>query len=101
MSCISGIAAPGIWPVIEVIWAGSPARPARPEPVMPPMTARMTTVSAIHMKNWVRATRATPLIFPKRSSVALTEDTRTSTTLLDFSSMTLDMTIPQNIEMNI
>ena len=40
------------------------------------------------------------MIFPNMSSVALTEDTRTSTTLLAFSSITLCITIPVNMAMN-
>ena len=52
-------------------------------------------------KNWVKATRATPMILPNIRSTAFTEEISTSTTLLDFSSMTLDMTCPPNIMMNI
>ena len=40
------------------------------------------------------------MIFPNSSSVALTEDTSTSTTRLDFSSMTLDITMPLKMAMN-
>ena len=57
----------------------------------------MTAVSMIHSRNWVSATQATPMILPNISSVALTEETSTSTTLLAFSSMTLCITIPENI----
>ena len=86
---------------IMVIWsADPPALSRKPVPAMPPTTARISNVRAIHMKNWVRATNATPIILPKRSSVALTDETRTSTTRLDFSSITLDITMPQNIDMN-
>ena len=49
----------------------------------------------------MRATQATPIIFPNISSVALTLEISTSTTLLAFSSMTEDITIPENIAMNI
>ena len=59
-----------------------------------------TRVRIIHRKNWVRATQATPMIFPNMSSVAFTEETSTSTTLLAFSSMTLCITIPENMAMN-
>ena len=62
--------------------------------------ATITTVSTIQRKNCVRATHATPIIFPNMSSVALTDETSTSTTLLDFSSITLCITIPVNIAMN-
>ena len=58
-------------------------------PMMPPMMPRIMPVRMIHSRNWVRATRATPMILPNISSVDLTEETSTSTTRLDFSSMTL------------
>ena len=61
----------------------------------------MTRVRTIQSRNWVKATKATPMILPNISSVALAEEISTSTTRLDFSSMTLDMTIPPNIVMNI
>ena len=70
-------------------------------PTAVPMIPMIAPVSTIQSRNWVKATRATPMIFPNISSVALTEDTRTSTTRLDFSSMTLVMTMPQNRAMNI
>ena len=57
--------------------------------------------SITQRKNWVRATRATPMIFPNMSSVDFTEEMSTSTILLDFSSITLLITIPENIAMNI
>ena len=60
----------------------------------------ITAVSTIQRKNWVRATHATPMILPNMSSVAFTDDTSTSTTRLAFSSITLCMTIPENIAMN-
>ena len=41
------------------------------------------------------------MIFPNMSSVDFTEEMSTSTILLDFSSITLLITIPENIAMNI
>ena len=66
--------------------------------LMPIMTAPERT---IHRMNWVRATSATPMILPNISSVELTDETSTSTTLEDFSSMTLFITIPLKSAMNI
>ena len=66
-----------------------------------PATDTRTTERTIHSMNWVRATRATPMILPNIRSTAFTEEIRTSTTLLFFSSMTLDITCPPNITMNI
>ncbi|CDC63697.1 unknown [Bacteroides sp. CAG:770] len=91
---------PAIW-VICAVGSAPAASLRKPVPKIPPTTARIRIVNAIHIKNCVNATMATPIIFPKSSSVAFTEETSTSTTRLDFSSMTLDITIPQNMEMNI
>ena len=62
---------------------------------MPTLTS--TPVRSIQRRNWVRATAAIPMILPNISSVARTELMSTSTTLLDFSSITADITIPPNI----
>ena len=43
---------------------------------------------------------AMPIILPNMSSVALTELMSTSTTRLDFSSITDDITMPPNTAMN-
>ena len=59
----------------------------------------MAPVSRIQSRNCVKATSAIPMILPNISSVAFTELMRTSTTLLDFSSMTADITIAPNIVM--
>ena len=71
------------------------------KPMIPPTAETITPVSTIQRRNWVKATAATPTILPNISSVALTLETKTSTTLLDFSSITEDITIPENIAMNI
>ena len=69
--------------------------------MMPMAIARRARVRTIHSRNWVRATRATPMILPNISSVDFTDDTRTSTTRELFSSMTELMTMPENRAMNI
>ena len=102
ISAICAISTPPIEPAICIICsccAGSPIRLSSPTKAETPPTR--TTVRRIHRKNCVSATQATPMIFPNISSVAFTEDTSTSTTLLAFSSMTLCITIPVNIAMNI
>ena len=60
----------------------------------------MITVSTIHRKNCVRATRATPIILPNMRSTAWTDEMSTSTTREDFSSMTLCITMEPNMVMN-
>ena len=57
-------------------------------------------VRAIQSTNWVRATRAIPMILPNISSVDFTLDTSTSTTRELFSSITEDITDPPNKAMN-
>ena len=81
-------------------WSPSMEPLSLSNPIIPPKMPIITPVRRIQSRNWVRATRATPMIFPNSSSVALTEDTSTSTTRLDFSSMTLDMTMPLKMAMN-
>ena len=90
-------------PIEDTTAEGSAALPPRmlPKPQIPPTMPTIIPVRRIQSRNWVRATMATPIIYPNISSVDLTDDTRTSTTRLDFSSMTLVITIPQNIAMNI
>ena len=70
-------------------------------PRIPPATPISISVSRIHSRNCVRATRATPIILPNISSVALTEDMSTSTTRELFSSITELITMPENRAMNI
>ena len=82
------------------IWDWSMPPVSLSMPMMPPRMPRIMPVRIIHSRNCVRATRATPMILPNISSVDLTEDTRTSTTRLDFSSMTLFMTMPLKRAMN-
>ena len=90
---IPAISVPGIIPLwLWAIWS---------KPITLPATVIMARVSTTQSRNWVRATQATPIIFPNISSVALTLEINTSTTLLAFSSMTEDITIPENIAMNI
>ena len=60
----------------------------------------MARVRTTQMKNWVRATLATPRILPIIRSKGLTEETMTSTILLDFSLMTLVMTMLPNMVTN-
>ena len=65
----------------------------------PPMPT-IASVSTIHSANWVRATRATPMILPNIRSMLFTDDTSTSTTRELFSSITEPITMPLNIAMN-
>ena len=88
-----------IWAICSVCTFAEPAMESKPTKEPTPSTS--TAVSTTQRRNCVRATQATPIILPNISSVAFTEDTSTSTTRLDFSSMTLCITIAENIAMNI
>ena len=96
ISVICSVPMPAIW-VICSMASGSPIS-SGPMASWKPKT--MARVSITQMKNWVRATLATPRILPIIRSKGLTEETMTSTILLDFSLMTLVMTMLPNIVTN-
>ena len=70
----------------------------RPKAAFAPTSS--TIVRIIQRRNWVRATSAMPIILPNIRSIALTDETITSMTLEDFSSITELSTIPPKSAMN-
>ncbi len=99
MDSICSAETPIVWAIISGLDAEKFFITSSPAIAVTPYTR--SSVRTIQRKNWVRATRATPTILPNIRSIALTEEISTSTTRLVFSSMTLDITWPPNIIMNI
>ena len=66
---------------------------------MLPATPTIMRVRMTQSRNWVRPTRARPMILPIMSWKGLTDDTMTSTMRLVFSSITPRITCEPNMKM--